>query len=108
MISLITSIALTSPGRQQLSPSFNSKPQVDAAIRETIKFGIEIYGFPEPSTLTVQRTDDDANLTPSPRHSVKYTAGVPPFGVLHVTISGVVKADYTNYTMTGDMVWGML
>ncbi|KAK3730450.1 hypothetical protein RRG08_057506, partial [Elysia crispata] len=87
---------------QQLSPLFNSKPQVDAVIRETAKFGIEIYGFPEPSTLTLQKTDDDTDLTSSPRHSVQYTAGVAPFGVVNVTISDVVEADYTNYTLTVD------
>ncbi|KAK3768075.1 hypothetical protein RRG08_058202, partial [Elysia crispata] len=87
---------------QQLSPLFNSKPQVDAVIRETVKFGIEIYGFPQPSTLTLQRTDNATNLTPSPRHSVKYTASVPPFGVVNVTISDVVEADFTIYTLTVD------
>ncbi|KAK3721882.1 hypothetical protein RRG08_057485 [Elysia crispata] len=87
---------------QQLSPLFNSKPQVDAVIRETAKFGIEIYGFPEPSTLTLQKTDDDTDLMSSPRHSVQYTAGVAPFGVVNVTLSDVVEADYTNYTLTVD------
>ncbi|KAK3726419.1 hypothetical protein RRG08_006204 [Elysia crispata] len=87
---------------QQLSSLFNSKPQVDAAIRETAKLGIEIYGFPEPSTLTLQKTDDDTDLMSSPRHSVQYTAGVAPFGVVNVTISDVVEADYTNYTLTVD------
>ena len=81
---------------------FNSKPQVDAVIRETAKFGIEIYGFPEPSTLTLQRTDDGTDLMSSPRHSVQYTAGVAPFGVVNVTISDLVQADYTNYTLTVD------
>ncbi|KAK3779447.1 hypothetical protein RRG08_021860 [Elysia crispata] len=65
---------------QQLSPLFNSKPQVDAAIRETAKFGIEIYGFPEPRTLTLERTNNDITLTYSPRHS----------------------ADYANYTLVVD------
>ncbi|KAK3706887.1 hypothetical protein RRG08_051290 [Elysia crispata] len=87
---------------QQLSPLFNSKPQVDAAIREAAKFGIEIYGFLEPSTLTLQRTDDDRNLITSPRQSVEYTADVALFGVVNVTISDVVETDYTNYTLTVD------
>ena len=89
-------------GPQQLSPLFNSKPQVDAVIRETAKFGIEIYGFPEPSTLTLEKTDDDTDLMTSPRHSVQYTAGVAPFGVVNVTISDVVETDYTKYTLTVD------
>ena len=89
-------------GPQQLSPLFNSKPQVDAINGETAKFGIEIYGFPQPSTLTLQKTDDDTDLTSSPRHSVQYTAGVAPFGVVNVTISDVVEADFTIYTLTVD------
>ena len=101
LISLITSV-LTISGPQQLSPLFNPKPQVDAVIRETVKFGIEIYGFPQPSTLTLQRTDNATNITPSPRHLVKYTAGVSPFGVVNVTISNVLEADFTIYTLTVD------
>ena len=99
---LITSVVLSISGQQQLSPLFNSKPQVDAVNGETAKFSIEIYGLPEPSTLTLQKTDDDTNLTSSSRHSVEYTAGVSPFGVVNVTISDVVEADYTNYTLTVD------
>ena len=91
---------MTISGPQQLSPLFNSKPQVDAVVGETTKFGIEIYGFPEPSTLTLQKTDDDTNLMSSRRHLVEYTAGVSPFGVVNVTISDVVESDYTNYTLT--------
>ncbi|KAK3789470.1 hypothetical protein RRG08_059557 [Elysia crispata] len=87
---------------QQLSPLIKSQPQVDAVIRGAAKFGIEIYGFPEPSTLTLQRTDDATNLTSSSRHSVEYTAGVAPFGVVNVTISDVVEADFTIYTLTVD------
>ena len=78
------------------------KPQVDAVLGDTVKFGIEIYGFPEPSTLTLERTDDEINLISSPRHSVEYTVGVAPFGVVNVTISDVVDADYTNYILTVD------
>ena len=89
-------------GPQQLSPLFNSKPQVDAAIRETAKLGIEIYGFPQPRTLTLEKTDDDTDLTSSPRHSVQYTAGVAPFGVVNVTIFDLVEADYANYTLIVD------
>ncbi|KAK3758268.1 hypothetical protein RRG08_055199 [Elysia crispata] len=87
---------------QQLSPLFNSKPQVDAAIRETAKFGIEIYGFPQPRTLTLERTNNDIILTYSPRHSLEYIAGVAPFGVVNVTIFDLVEADYVNYTLTVD------
>ena len=89
-------------GPQQLSPLFNSKPQVHAVIGEMAHFVIEIYGFPEPSTLTLRNLKDDTNLTPSPRHSVKYTAGVSPFGVVNVTISDVVEADFTFYNLTVD------
>ena len=85
-----------------VSPLFNLKPKADAVIREDSKFGLEIYGFPEPSTLTLQRTDDDTNLTSSSRHSVEYTAGVSPLGVVNVTISDVVEADFTIYTLTVD------
>ena len=82
---------------------FNSKPQVDTVTGENAKFDIQIYGFPEPSTLTLQKTEDVTNLTYSPRHTLKYTAGVAPFGVVNVTISSdVVEADYTNYTLTVD------
>ena len=95
-------MSLPISGPQQLSPLFNSKPQVDSAIRETAKFGIEIYGFPEPRTLTLERTNDDTTLTYSPRHSVEYKAGVAPFGVVNVTIFDLVEADYTNYTLTVD------
>ena len=42
------------------------------------------------------------NLISSPRHSVEYTVGVAPFGVVNVTISDVVDADYTNYILTVD------
>ncbi|KAK3780687.1 hypothetical protein RRG08_015475 [Elysia crispata] len=88
---------------QQLNPLYNyPKPQVDAVLGDTVKFGIEIYGFPEPSTLTLERTDDEINLISSPRHSVEYTVGVAPFGVVNVTISDVVDADYTNYILTVD------
>ncbi|KAK3728897.1 hypothetical protein RRG08_017610 [Elysia crispata] len=89
-------------GPQQLSRLFNSKLQANADITETAKFGKEIYGFPELSTLTVQRTDDATNLMSSRRHSVEYTAGVSPFGVVNVTIFDLVETDYTNYTQTVD------
>ncbi|KAK3781291.1 hypothetical protein RRG08_061699 [Elysia crispata] len=89
-------------GSQQLSRLFNSKPQADADITETAKFGKEIYGFPEPRRLSLERTNDDTTLTYFPRHSVKYTAGVAPFGVVNVTIFDLVEADYTNYTLTVD------
>ena len=89
-------------GPQQLSPLFISKPQIDAAIRETAKFDIEIYGFPQPRTLTLERTNNDITLTYSPRHSVEYTSGVAPFGVVNVTIFDLVDADYANYTLTVD------
>ena len=93
---------LTISGPQQLSLLFNSKPQVDAALGETAKFGLEIYGFPEPITLTLQKTDVGTNLYPRLCHSVEYTAGVAPFGVVNVTISDIVEADYTNYSLTVD------
>ena len=93
---------LTISGPQQLRLLFNSKPQFDAALGETAKFGLEIYGFPEPITLTLQKRDVGTNLYPRLCHSVEYTAGVAPFGVVNVTISDVVEADYTNYTLTVD------
>ncbi|GFS19311.1 vascular cell adhesion molecule [Elysia marginata] len=86
---------------QQFSPLFSPSPKVDGVIGEKAEIDIEIYGFPEPS-VTLQRTVDNANLTSSPRHEVKYTSSVAPFGFVNVTISDLVEADYTNYTLTID------
>ncbi|GFR57921.1 vascular cell adhesion molecule [Elysia marginata] len=86
---------------QQFSPVFSPSPKVDGVLGETAEVDIEIYGFPEPS-VTLQRILDNANLTSSSRHEVKYTSTVAPFGFVNVTISDLVKADYTNYTLTID------
>ncbi|KAK3786042.1 hypothetical protein RRG08_023463 [Elysia crispata] len=87
---------------QQLSPSCISTSKVNAVIRESAHINIEIYGYPEPSTLTLQSLNDDRNLMSSPRHTVEYTPSVAPFGVVNVTISDLVEADYTNYTLIVD------
>ncbi|GFR87307.1 protein amalgam, partial [Elysia marginata] len=86
---------------QQFSPLFSPSPKVDGVLGETAEVDIEIYGFPEPS-VTLQRTVDNANLTSSPRHKVKYTSSVAPFGFVNVTISDLVESDYTTYTLTID------
>ncbi|GFR79669.1 roundabout homolog 1-like [Elysia marginata] len=86
---------------QQFSPLFSPSPKVDGVLGETAEIDIEIYGFPEPS-VTLHRTVDNANLKSFPRHEVKYTSSVAPFGFVNVTISDLVKADYTTYTLTID------
>ncbi|GFR99199.1 hypothetical protein ElyMa_002786900, partial [Elysia marginata] len=86
---------------QQFSPLFSPSPKVDGVIEEKAKIDIEIYGFPEPR-LTLHRIVDDADLTSSPRHELKYTSSVAPFGFVNVTISDLVEADFTNYTLTID------
>ncbi|GFR88449.1 neural cell adhesion molecule 1-like, partial [Elysia marginata] len=82
---------------QQFSPLFSPSSKYNGVLGETAEIDIEIYGFP-----ILQRTVDNANLTSSPRHEVKYTSSVAPFGFVNVTISDLVKADYTNYTLTID------
>ncbi|GFS05748.1 neural cell adhesion molecule 1 [Elysia marginata] len=86
---------------QQFSPLFSPSPKVDGVLGETAEVDIEIYGFPEPR-VTLHRNVDNADLTSSPRHEVKYTSTVAPFGFVNVTISDLVEADYTNYTLTID------
>ena len=92
----------TVPGPQRFLPNFDPPPAVGAAIGETAHIDLEIYGFPEPRELTMLKLIDSANLTSSPRHSVKYTASEAPFGFVNVTISDVIDTDYTNYTLTVD------
>ncbi|GFR62139.1 basement membrane-specific heparan sulfate proteoglycan core protein-like [Elysia marginata] len=86
---------------QQFSPLFSPSPKVYGVLGETAEVDIEIYGFPEPS-LTLHRTVENTNITSSPRHEVKYTSTVAPFGFVNVTISDLVVADYTNYILTID------
>ncbi|KAK3760309.1 hypothetical protein RRG08_020541 [Elysia crispata] len=92
--------------RQQLSPLFylthKVDPAIEAIIGETAHIDLEIYGYPEPTALTLQRLYDDTDLTSSPRHSVTYTASAAPFGAVNVTISDLVEADLTIYILTVD------
>ncbi|GFR96644.1 neural cell adhesion molecule 1 [Elysia marginata] len=94
-------LSITVSCAQQFSPLFSLSPYIDGFIGEKAEIDVEIYGFPEPS-VTLQRTDNSANLKSFPRHEVKYTSTVAPFGFVNVTISDVVEADYTNYTLTID------
>ena len=73
---------------------------VDSVLGDTARFTLDIYGFPEPSLLTLHRINDAADLASSDRHSVQYTAGLTPFGSVDVTISGVTEADFTRYMLT--------
>ena len=100
--SMIHQLLKTVPGPQRFLSTFDSPPDVGAAIGETAHIDLEIYGFPGPSALTLSRLIDSADLTSSPRHSVKYTAMEAPFGFVNVTISDVIDTDYTNYTLTVD------
>ncbi|GFR61355.1 cell adhesion molecule 4 [Elysia marginata] len=86
---------------QQFSPLFSPSPKFDGVSGEIAEIDIEIYGFPEPR-VTLHRNVDNADLTSSPRHEVKYTSTVAPFGFVNVTISDLVEADYTTYTLTID------
>ncbi|GFS00434.1 neural cell adhesion molecule 1 [Elysia marginata] len=86
---------------QKFSSMFFPPPKVDGVIGGKAEIDIEIYGFPEPR-VTLHRIVDNADMTSSPRHEVKYTSKVAPFGFVKVTISDLVEADYTNYTLTID------
>ncbi|RUS72750.1 hypothetical protein EGW08_019485 [Elysia chlorotica] len=87
---------------QKLIPTLDPDPQVNAVIGMSAEFGVEIYGYPEPSSLYLQAVNDATDLSSSPRHTVVYTAGLAPFGTVNVTISDLVASDYTNYTLTVD------
>ena len=101
---LIPKILWTISGRQQLSPLFylihKADPSIEAIIEKTAHIDLEIYGYAEPTTLTLQRLYYDADLASSPRHSVTYTASAAPFRTVNVTISDLVEADLTIYTLT--------
>ncbi|KAK3747595.1 hypothetical protein RRG08_058353, partial [Elysia crispata] len=97
-------LTCTDTGRQQLSPLFylihKADPSIEAIIEKTAHIDLEIYGYAEPTTLTLQRLYYDADLASSPRHSVTYTASAAPFRTVNVTISDLVEADLTIYTLT--------
>ena len=99
---MIHQLLKTVPGPQRFLPTFDSPPDVGAAIGETAHIDLEIYGFPEPRALTLTRLIDSTDMKLSPRHSVKYTAREAPLGVVNVTISDVIDTDFTNYTLTVD------
>ncbi|KAK3799453.1 hypothetical protein RRG08_005842 [Elysia crispata] len=86
----------------RLKQSFTSKPIFYGVLGETALIDIEIYGYPEPKTLSLQKANNDTDLTSSLRHTVKYTAGVTPFGAVSVTISNILEADFTIYKVTID------
>ena len=69
---------------------------------ETVHIDLEIYGFPEPRTLTLLKVVDSVDVTSSPRHSVKYTAREAPLGFVNMTISDIVETDFTNYMLLVD------
>ena len=91
-------------GAQQLSPGSNPPAVVDALVGSIVNIGIEIYGYPTPSTLTLGRVNDGTrvNLAISPRHSVTYTATEAPFGFVNVTIFDLIEVEFTNFTLTVD------
>ena len=60
----------------------------------------ELYGFPEPTTLLLQRMTDTTNLTSSRRHVVSYTEKSPPFGLVRVTFSDTVMLNVANDSLT--------
>ena len=82
--------------------SSNPPTVVSSAVGETAHIDLEIYGFPEPRALTLLKVVESVDVTSSPRHSVKYTAREAPIGLISVTIFDVIKADFTNYTLTVD------
>ncbi|GFR74470.1 protein amalgam, partial [Elysia marginata] len=86
---------------QKFSSMFFPPPKVDGVIGGKAEIDFEIYGFPEPR-VTLHRIVDNADITSSPRHEVKYTSTVAPFGFVKMTISDLVEIDYTNYTLTID------
>ncbi|RUS84044.1 hypothetical protein EGW08_008156, partial [Elysia chlorotica] len=87
---------------QKLIPTLDPDPQVNAVIGKSAEFGVEIYGYPEPSSLFLQAVNDATDLSSSSRHTVVYTAGLAPFGTVNVTISDLFASDFTNYTLTVD------
>ena len=88
------------PGPPQLSQSFTPPAVVDVIVGETVHTQIELYGFPEPTTLLLQTMKDTTNLTSSRRHVVNYTGKSPPFGLVRVTFSDSVMLDVANYSLT--------
>ncbi|RUS68529.1 hypothetical protein EGW08_023708, partial [Elysia chlorotica] len=89
-------------GPQKLIPTLDPNPQVNAVIGMSAEFGVQIYGYPEPSSLSLQAVNDATDLSSSSRHTVVYTAALAPFGTVNVTISDLVTSDFTNYTLTVD------
>ena len=89
-------------GPQQFTESPTPEPVFDASLGDTVRIGLELYGFPEPTLITLEKMNDATNLASSARHSAVYTPGLAPFGSLYVTISDLVEADFTNYTLTVD------
>ena len=88
------------PGPHQLSQSFTPPAVVDVIVGEIAHTQIELYGFPEPTTLFLQRMTDTTNLTSSRRHVVSYTGKSPSFGLVRVTFSDTVMLDVANYSLT--------
>ena len=75
---------------------------VEGVIGGTAQISIQIVGLPEPNKVTLQRVHDDTDLELSSRHSVRYTAGVAPYGSVEVNIFNLVEADFTLYVLTVD------
>ncbi|GFR72746.1 cell adhesion molecule 3 [Elysia marginata] len=87
---------------QQLSKTSTFPSAVDAVLGEATQFSFEVYGFPEPSSLTLKKINAEIDLALSPRHQVTYSASVAPFGIVSITFFDVVQSDLTNYTLTLD------
>ena len=89
-------------GPQRLTQSVNQTQYVDAPIGQTARITTEIFGFPAPNALELVRLSDNEILASSSRHSVTYTAGEAPLGLVTVAVSGVTETDISNYTVTVD------
>ena len=91
-----------STGPPQIVQPSTSTTSADVSLGGTAQISIYIFGFPEPTGFLLQATNNGLDLTKSPRHTLLYTVRVPPFGVLTVTITNLVEADFTVYTVTVD------
>ncbi|GFR80301.1 cell adhesion molecule 3 [Elysia marginata] len=87
---------------QQLVNFPNSTLQVAAALGEPAQIFLEVFGYPEPITLTLRRQEDSTGLRLSPRYTVEYSTTVSPFGLVNVTIFNLAETDFTLYTLIVD------
>ncbi|GFR72862.1 hypothetical protein ElyMa_005717100 [Elysia marginata] len=89
---------------QRFTANFNPPLHVDVVVgkKAEIDIDLQIYGLPEPSRMVLRKTKSDIALTSSPRHKVKYTAGISPYGNVNVIFYDLAETDLTNYTLTID------